>query len=1240
MALFERRLPAQRRRRRYLPVGPPQPTSLQATAPGLVWAVGDASWLTTASLTSDAPAIEWEVGATGLAAGSATLSFTPPTVRWEVGTAALAATASLTFTPPSLEWEVGDHTWTPGTVSPTFTAPGVDWEVDTSALAATAALAFTPPSLDWEVGTTVLAAGAAVLTFTPPSLEWEVGTTALVAGAATLTSTSPSLEWEAGTSALAATAAATFTSPSLEWEAGTAGFTPGSASLTFTPPPLEWGAGSASLVLDSAPLVFTSPGLGWEVDTASLTPGAASLAFDSPSLGWEADTAALAATAAMTFASPGLGWGTGTASLVSGSASLTSTAPGLEWETGSQTLSPGAVEATLTAPGVEWEVGTSSLAATASLTFTPPGLEWEIGGASPAGGAASLTATPGSLRWRAGTATLAAPPPFDPVFDPDECDVALVEPLDPGLLVDPTVLPAPGAIADCSATLNALPQLPPAAPPGCPTINIDPASGIVIDEEASEPSMTFDVAAGADCTFDFLLSIAIPPPGGGSGGGECTTIATSSSITESGDTPSLSFTATPTGGCEYLLDLDIVLPEPASYCPAVAVGLASAYTDPELAEPLLDFTVTQTPGQCEFTIDFELGIPEFDAEEFWTTLVVNNPTGIAINYVVGLGAPNGTISGGPGGVGVLNLGATINLPVEVITVMTDMRCDPDGNYVACYRDALVLQAGMVRCLPIDCTPETCCPDALLCPSLELAIEPALCGVEFVTLQAGDAPAEWVATVFGTGDVVLDFRLHCAGGRTFLDVYCGGNYEEYLSGELSGYCSPNVQLSGAVVARAGADQTLDTDEEACSCLGEQASYAVVVVGDCYANTDTEDCFSLTDPLPASIVDNVSNDYYIPVEGLPSHYVLDRVYLQVAHAKVGDLLVRLWDPDVNDALLVNGIKDAPGGTVGACASDALNVILRDDAATPIDDACAGDAVGIVGTYQPVAPLSTFTGDPNGTWRLQVWDTEAGNVGQLYYAELCFVPGEDDCENTCPDCADLTVTFDPPFCGIDTVSLTGSSPTWTGTATTSPGGVDVEFVLDCNSADFPFLQVTCSDDEFNHSIIPLERVCEGVEEGGFRFEGSAIPSLFDVLGCCNPEATIGVVIECDDVVVPATCCEDNPPPSTLYVHVVGGDCTVSQSITNVGGNTWSTVFFGVLGGCAGSFTFNLTCAGDTWNLTIEDDGNLLVLYDAFWLGEDACGASFALNAPPDGVNADMFNDFSTCCTAPVSVYVDTNP
>ncbi len=108
--------------------------------------------------------------------------------------------------------------------------------------------------------------------------------------------------------------------------------------------------------------------------------------------------------------------------------------------------------------------------------------------------------------------------PYVPVFAHDDCDVEPVEPLDPSLLVDPTVASPPGAIADCEAGLGALPPLPPASP-GCPTIEVDPGSDIVIDEESTSPTMTFTVTPGGACSFNLLLGITIPPTAGGGGGG-------------------------------------------------------------------------------------------------------------------------------------------------------------------------------------------------------------------------------------------------------------------------------------------------------------------------------------------------------------------------------------------------------------------------------------------------------------------------------------------------------------------------------------------------------------------------------------------------------------------------------------------------------------------------------------------------------------------------------------------------
>ncbi len=105
-------------------------------------------------------------------------------------------------------------------------------------------------------------------------------------------------------------------------------------------------------------------------------------------------------------------------------------------------------------------------------------------------------------------------------------------------------------------------------------------------------------------------------------------------------------------------------------------------------------------------------------------------------------------------------------------------------------------------------------------------------------------------------------------------------------------------------------------------------------------------------------------------------------KLTHTWVGDLVVRLTNPaGTKTVTLMNG----PGsGPYGASGDDFADLVLDDDATTPIEDIPATNPPGgYSGRFRPDQPLSVFDGDDRqGAWTLTVIDDfPAEDSGTLY-------------------------------------------------------------------------------------------------------------------------------------------------------------------------------------------------------------------------------------------------------------------
>ncbi|MEW5988914.1 MAG: choice-of-anchor Q domain-containing protein, partial [Chloroflexota bacterium] len=105
----------------------------------------------------------------------------------------------------------------------------------------------------------------------------------------------------------------------------------------------------------------------------------------------------------------------------------------------------------------------------------------------------------------------------------------------------------------------------------------------------------------------------------------------------------------------------------------------------------------------------------------------------------------------------------------------------------------------------------------------------------------------------------------------------------------------------------------------------------------------------------------------------------VSLQVAHTWVGDLVFTLTHVDTGTSVT---IIDRPGlPPPPSCNGDDIDATLDDEAADPVENACAPTTPTILGVFVPNGSLAGFDGeDLAGTWRLTAADLAQSDVGAL--------------------------------------------------------------------------------------------------------------------------------------------------------------------------------------------------------------------------------------------------------------------
>jgi subtilisin-like proprotein convertase family protein len=125
-------------------------------------------------------------------------------------------------------------------------------------------------------------------------------------------------------------------------------------------------------------------------------------------------------------------------------------------------------------------------------------------------------------------------------------------------------------------------------------------------------------------------------------------------------------------------------------------------------------------------------------------------------------------------------------------------------------------------------------------------------------------------------------------------------------------------------------------------------------------------------------------------------------KLRHTWVGDLVMTLRSPAGTTVTLMN----RPGaGNEGASGDDFTDLVLDDDAATPIDSIPATNPPGgYTGRFRPDGRLSDFDGqDRQGTWTLTVIDAFAGDDSGTLYSWGLRPSGAPPCPNRAPFAAD---------------------------------------------------------------------------------------------------------------------------------------------------------------------------------------------------------------------------------------------
>lgn len=152
---------------------------------------------------------------------------------------------------------------------------------------------------------------------------------------------------------------------------------------------------------------------------------------------------------------------------------------------------------------------------------------------------------------------------------------------------------------------------------------------------------------------------------------------------------------------------------------------------------------------------------------------------------------------------------------------------------------------------------------------------------------------------------------------------------------------------------------------------QAAFVILILAAGQARGDQDGCnvssfASAEVPQPIPDPGTIESALVVPA-GDPVAAVV--VHVTITHPFASDLKLELVSPQGTVVTLAEAI--------GTWGHDFTNTVFDDTAATSV----ISTLPPFTGTFQPVEPLSTFSGSPSGgTWELRVTDLRAGYVGEL--------------------------------------------------------------------------------------------------------------------------------------------------------------------------------------------------------------------------------------------------------------------
>ena len=164
-------------------------------------------------------------------------------------------------------------------------------------------------------------------------------------------------------------------------------------------------------------------------------------------------------------------------------------------------------------------------------------------------------------------------------------------------------------------------------------------------------------------------------------------------------------------------------------------------------------------------------------------------------------------------------------------------------------------------------------------------------------------------------------------------------------------------------------------------------------------------SSTDPFRTITPTTAGITSTIAFNGAPGRGPVSDLEVRIAklrHTWVGDLFMTLTSPAGTTVTLMN----RPGaGAQGASGDDFTDLVLDDDAATPIDSIPATNPRGgYTGRFRPDGRLAAFDGeDRRGTWTLTVVDAFPGDDSGTLYGWSLRPSGAAPCPNRAPFAVD---------------------------------------------------------------------------------------------------------------------------------------------------------------------------------------------------------------------------------------------